>query len=100
MTTLNHIQPTNIKYDLKKNSCRIPFVKPKYATSIKLDGYAQIYVNGIAQWFIICSKCHDILAWKSNDGTKVMEKHTNTCKEELASSVAKKSIESYFFSKW
>ena len=81
---------------IDKKSPNISFVKPKYAKSIKWDGYSQVYINGVAQSFITCSKCHCVLAWKPNDGTNVMDKHSKACKEESKSLPTQQSIESFF----
>ena len=71
----------------------IEFRKPKHAKSKKWENYLQVFVNGYGQCFISCTKCRCVLAWKSSDGTNVMDKHDKACKKQAPST--QQSIQSF-----
>ncbi|CAF1330693.1 unnamed protein product [Rotaria sordida] len=81
---------------INNKSSSITLRKPKHAKSVKWGNYLQIFVNDSPQYFISCIKCHCVLAWKSNDGTNVMDKHDKACKQHPLSSSTQQSIESFY----
>ena len=66
---------------IQNQNSLIEFRKPKHAKSQKWENYLQAFVNGDSQCFISCTKCLCVLvlAWKSSDGTNVMNKHVLIC---------------------
>ncbi|CAF1377482.1 unnamed protein product [Adineta steineri] len=71
---------------IKEKNSLVEFIKSKHVKSLKWNNYLQIYVDGIAQHFISCIRCHSVLIWKATDGTNVMDKHDKACKHESPSS--------------
>ncbi|CAF4055111.1 unnamed protein product [Rotaria sp. Silwood1] len=60
---------------VKLNSSSISFAKPDNVRSEFWASYSQIYVNNVAQNFILCSQCRTVLKWISDNGTRVMSHH-------------------------
>ncbi|CAF3375517.1 unnamed protein product [Rotaria sp. Silwood2] len=79
---------------IQNQNSLIEFHKPKHAKSLKWENYLQVFVNGYSQCFISCTKCRCILAWKSSDGTNVMDKHDKACKQQAPST--QQSIKSFY----
>jgi hypothetical protein len=98
MTTSTTYTKKQILEMMEKKNPLVALVKPKHVKSVKWDNYLQIYVNGFAQSFISCIKCYCVLAWKSCDGTNVMDKHNKSCKQQSSSSSSKQQTIDSFYS--
>ena len=44
--------------------------------------YSQVYVNCIAQNYVCCSSCENLLAWKTGDGSTNLKKHSQYCRDK------------------
>ncbi|UJR12499.1 hypothetical protein I4U23_016674 [Adineta vaga] len=96
MVTSTIYTKQQIRDMMQKENSRLEFHKPKHVKSQKWNNYLQVFIDGIGQHFISCTKCHCILAWKSNDGTNVMDKHDKACKQHLPSASTQQSIKSFY----
>ncbi|CAF3950481.1 unnamed protein product [Rotaria sp. Silwood2] len=61
---------------VSSNGTSISFVKPAHGRSEFWKSYSQIYVEGVAQDYIICLQCKTVLKWTSENGTRVMSHHS------------------------
>ncbi|CAF1686842.1 unnamed protein product [Rotaria sp. Silwood1] len=72
------------KHDFQKlilsNDSSISLSKPANARSNLWSNFSQLYYSGVAQNYIVCNDCRNVLKWTSKTGTKVMKNHSCTKK--------------------
>ncbi|CAF1227343.1 unnamed protein product [Adineta steineri] len=68
------LSKTDIENLIKTRAPSISYAKSKRSTSEHCTNFSQVFVNCIAQNFICCSNCDQLLAWKSGDGSTNLKK--------------------------
>ncbi|CAF4018226.1 unnamed protein product [Adineta steineri] len=68
------LSKTDIENLIKTRAPSISYAKSKRSASEHCTNFSQVFVNCIAQNFICCSNCDELLAWKSGDGSTNLKK--------------------------
>ena len=76
---MKNLPKPDIEKLIKHCNPSISYVKPKKASGEHWCNYSQVYVNCIAQNYVCCSSCENLLAWKTGDGSTNLKKHSQYC---------------------
>jgi len=77
-----NLSKSDIQKLIKNRDPSLSYAKPKKAFGEHWCNYSQVFVNCVAQNYVCCSNCENLLAWKTGDGSSNLKKHLQYCRDK------------------